>query len=90
MNPSVCTSVSRLEVGRQWVWVAICIGEARGVGGDVGGGATIQYGEPFQAWEMWPSPHSEKPVGREVSGQDPHPRIGSPVGNEALIVPRPL
>ena len=47
-------------------------------------------GKPFQAWEMWPSPHSEKPVGSEVWRQDPHPWIGSPMGNQALIVPRPL
>ena len=39
------------------------------------------YGELFQVWEMWPSPHSEKPVGSEVGGQDPRPWIGSPVGN---------
>ena len=47
-------------------------------------------GEPFQVWEMWPSPHSEKPVGTEVGGQDPHPWIGSPRGNQACIVPRLL
>ena len=43
--------------------------------------------EPFHVWEMWFSPHSEKPVGSEVGRQDPHPWIGSPVGNEACIVP---
>ena len=49
------------------------------------------YGEPFQAWEMWPSPDLEKPVGSEVGGQDPRPRIDSPmVGNQVFIVPRPL
>ena len=47
-------------------------------------------GELFQAWEMWLSPHSEKPVGSEVGGQDPHPWIGSPVRNQACIVPRLL
>ena len=47
----------------------------------------IFCGEPFQAWEMWLSPHSEKPVGSEVGGQDPRPWIGSPVGNQAGIVP---
>ena len=47
-------------------------------------------GELFQAWEMWLSPHSEKPVGSEVGGQDPHPWIGSPVGNQACIVTRLL
>ena len=26
---------------------------------------SVLYREPFQAWEMWPSPHSEKPVGSE-------------------------
>ena len=26
---------------------------------------SLNYREPFQAWEMWPSPHSEKPVGSE-------------------------
>ena len=36
------------------------------------------------------SPHSEKPVGSEVGGQDPRPWIGSPVGNQACIVPRLL
>ena len=44
-------------------------------------------GELFQAWEMWLSPHSEKPVGSKVGGQDPRPWIGSPVGNQACIVP---
>ena len=43
-------------------------------------------GEPFQAWEMWLSPHSKKPVGSEVGGQDPHQWIGSPMGNQACIV----
>ena len=47
-------------------------------------------GEPFQAWAMWLSPHSEKPVGSEVGGLDPRPWIGSPVGNQACIVPRLL
>ena len=47
-------------------------------------------GEPFQAWEMWLSPDSEKPVGSEVGGQDPRPWISSPVGNQACIVPRLL
>ena len=31
-----------------------------------------------------------KPVGSEVGGQDPRPRIGSPVRNQACIVPRLL
>ena len=31
-----------------------------------------------------------KASGERVGGQDPHPRIGSPVGNQACIVPRPL
>ena len=47
-------------------------------------------GELFQAWEMWLSPHSEKPVGSEVGGRDPRPWISSPVGNQACIVPRLL
>ena len=47
-------------------------------------------GEPFQVWEMWLSPHSEKPVGSKVGRQNPHPWIGSPVGNQACIVPRLL
>ena len=47
-------------------------------------------GELFQAQEMWLSPHSEKPVGSEVGGQDPRPWICSPVGNQACIVPRLL
>ena len=50
----------------------------------------IWCGELFQAWEMRLSPHSEKPVGSEVGGQDPRPWIGSPVGNQACIVPRLL
>ena len=50
----------------------------------------LKCGELFQPWEMWLSPHSGKPVGREVGGQDPHPWIGSPVGNQACIVPRLL
>ena len=45
-------------------------------------------GEPFQVWEMWLSPHSEKPVGSEVGKQDPRPWISSPVGNQACIVLR--
>ena len=49
-----------------------------------------KFGEPFQAWEMWLIPHSEKPVGSEVGGQDPRPWISSPVGNQACIVPRLL
>ena len=52
--------------------------------------ALVYYGEPFQAWEMWLSPHLEKPVGSDVGGQGPHPWIGSPVGNQACIVPRLL
>ena len=32
------------------------------------------YGEPFQAWEMWPSPHLEKPVGSEPRQAGPMPR----------------
>ena len=40
--------------------------------------------------EMWLSPHSEKPVRSEVGRQDPRPWIGSPVGNQACIVPRLL
>ena len=47
-------------------------------------------GELLHAWEMWLSPHSEKPVGSEVGGQDPCPWIGSPVGNQACIVHRLL
>ena len=47
-------------------------------------------GELFHAWEMWLSPHSEKPVGSKVGGQDPRPRIGSPMGNQAYIVLRLL
>ena len=50
----------------------------------------INCGELFQAWEMWLSPHSEKPVGSEVGGQDPRPRIGFPVGNQTCIIPRLL
>ena len=37
-----------------------------------GGG---ECGELFQLWEMWLSPHSEKPVGSEVGRQDPHPKL---------------
>ena len=48
------------------------------------------YGEPFHAWEIWLSPHLEKPVGSEVGGLDACPWIGSPVGNQACIVPRLL
>ena len=47
----------------------------------------LPCGELFQVWEMWLSPQSEKPVGSEVGGQDPHSWIGSPVGNQACIVP---
>ena len=35
-------------------------------------GVNTCYGEPWEAWEMCPSPHLEKPVGSEVGGQDPH------------------
>ena len=63
-----------------------------GIGVGINGAITevIVYWEPFQAWEMWPSPHSEKPVGSKVGGQDPRPWTGSPVGNQACIVPRLL
>ena len=47
---------------------------------------TLMCGELFHTWEMWLSPHSEKPVGSEVGGQDPRPWIGSPVGNQVCIV----
>ena len=47
-------------------------------------------GRPFQAWEMWLSPLSEKPVGSEVGRQDPRPWISSPMGNQACFVPRLL
>ena len=47
-----------------------------------------QCGELFQAWEMWLSPHLEKPVRSKVGRQDPRPWIGSPVGNQACTVPR--
>ena len=47
------------------------------------------YGELFQAWEMWPGPHSEKPVGSEVQRAGPTPTHSSPVGNQACIVFRP-
>ena len=47
----------------------------------------MQCGELFHAWEMWLSPHSEKPVGSKVVGQDPRPWTGSPMGNQACIVP---
>ena len=50
----------------------------------------IICGELFQAWEMWLSPHLEKPVGSKVGGQDPRPWISSPVGNQACIVLRLL
>ena len=51
-------------------------------------GQCPECGEPSHAWEMWLSPHSEKPVGSKVGEQDPRPWIGSPVGNQACIVPR--
>ena len=41
------------------------------------------------AWHG-PSSHSERPVESKSDTQDPHPQIGSPVGNQACIVPRPL
>ena len=50
----------------------------------------LHYGEPFQACEMGPIPHSEKPVGSEVAGQDPRPWVGFPLGNHASIVHRLL
>ena len=50
----------------------------------------LSCGELFQAWEMWLSPHSEKPVGSEAGGQDPCPWLSSPVGKQACIVPRLL
>ena len=47
--------------------------------------------EPFQAWEMWPSPHSEKPVGSEVWWAEPTPMDRFPPGgDQACIVPRLL
>ena len=47
----------------------------------------VHCGELFQVWEIWLSPHLEKPVGSKFGGQDPCPWIGSPVGNQACIVP---
>ena len=65
-------------------WPAGCIAGCLGI-------ALVNLcAELFQAWEMWLSPHSEKPVGSEVGGQDPRPWISSPVGNQACIVPRLL
>ena len=49
-----------------------------------------ECGELFHTWEMWLGPCSEKPVGSEVGGLDPRPWIGSPVGNQACIIPRLL
>ena len=43
------------------------------------------YGEPFQVWEMWPSPHSEKPVGSEVQRAGPTPTDRVSQGNQALL-----
>ena len=41
--------------------------------GNVGAGddglRTVSCGELFQAWEMWLSPHLEKPVGSELVGR---------------------
>ena len=37
-----------------------------------------------------PAPTRKSQWGARFSVQDLHPRIGSPVGNQALIVPRPL
>ena len=42
------------------------------------------YGEPFQAWEMWPSPHSEKPVGSEVPQAGPTPTDRFSCGESGL------
>ena len=60
---------------------------AAGVSGKIAWILGVYCGEPFQAWEMWLNPHSEKPVGSEVVGQDPRPWIRSPVGNQVCIVP---
>ena len=37
-----------------------------------------------------PAPNRKSQWGARFAGQDPHPRIGSPVGNQACIVPRLL
>ena len=37
-----------------------------------------------------PAPTRKSQWGASFSGQNPYPQIGSPVGNQALIVPRPL
>ena len=57
------------------------------ISGEAGILRRMECGEPLQAWKMWLSPHSEKPVGSEVGGQDPRPWTGSPVGNQACIIP---
>ena len=41
------------------------------------------------AWRG-PSSHWERPVGSEVWHTGPKPRMDSPMGNQACIVPRPL
>ena len=49
-----------------------------------------RYREPFYVWEMWPAPTQKSQWGVRFDGQDPLPRIGSPMGNQACIVPRLL
>ena len=67
-----------------------CAHDKRTINVSLESSSYLNCGEPFQAWEMWLSPHSEKPVGSEVGGQDPRPGISSSVGNQACIVPRLL
>ena len=43
-----------------------------------------KYRELFHVWEMWPSPHSEKPVGSEVQQAGPTPTDRFPRGESGL------
>ena len=53
------------------------------------------YPPPIWNHSLWcgrrsPAPTRKGQWGARPGTQDPHPRIGSPVGNQACIVPRPL
>ena len=51
----------------------------------------INVGNHSKHWKCGSAPTRKSQWGAsKVSGQDPHPRIGSPLGNQACIVPRLL
>ena len=50
----------------------------------------LTMGNHSKRGKCGPAPTQKSQWGARFGGQDPHPQIGSPVGNQALIVPGPL